>query len=292
MTASPPEFRPLTHPELLAADPQITSWLVGRDGLSLTSTYPQVFGEGMADAYGAFNEGALCSHAAVRRVPLVTSTGWLRASLVGVVATDPEARGAQVASTMLHHIADQELECGQDIILLWSDLWEFYAKLGYVVGGVQAQVHYAPQNFGPASCRRVVPEDIPAMTAIHARKPWRVDRDEHEMNLLVRGTATDCFVSERDGEVVAYACHGKGLDFDGWWHEFGGTDADVAAMLPVAMHRIQQQSATILVPPYRHALLDRLTGQSTRVEEGIVALCKPLTELGRCEFFVDGLDSV
>ncbi len=109
---------------------------------------------------------------------------------------------------------------------------------------------------------------------------------------MARGTATDCFVSDPNGDVAAYDCHGKGLDFHGWWHELGGDDADLAQLLPVAMHRVQQERATILIPPYRRALGEALARQSTRVEQGIVALHKPLTDLGHCEFFVDGLDSV
>jgi GNAT superfamily N-acetyltransferase len=285
-------IRAMDHAQLAAADATITEWLVGTTGSSLQTTYPQIFRAGAAEAFGVYSGEILKSHAAVRRVELIGSRGPLRASFVGAVATDPSARGEQCASRMMHFIADREIEAGQDLILLWSDLWGFYAKLGYVVGGVQAQVEINVSGFGPTACRRAELGDLDDLTNLHADKPWRVERSRAEMELLICGTATDCFVMERGRRIVAYACHRKGLDFDRWWHEFGGTDLDVVSLLPAAMGMLRQERATILVPPYRNELLNRLASRATRIEEGIVALRKPLTAAGQCEFFVDGLDSV
>ena len=62
-------------------------------------------------AFGAHGaDGALRSHGAVRRVQLIGSNGPVAASLVGVVATDPEARGARLASDLLATLETAELE--------------------------------------------------------------------------------------------------------------------------------------------------------------------------------------
>ncbi len=293
MTVATRQTRELTHDELVAADARLAEWLVGEPGHSLLDTYPQIFApDAEVAAYGAFEGDSLRSHAAVRRVRMSTSQATLEASLVGVVATDPTARGAQLASGILHRIADREIEAGQDIIVLWSDLWEFYAKLGYAVAGVQAELSLTRPEQHADGCRPFVTDDLDAITELHAAKPWRVIRDRAEMQRLTTETRTDGFVLERDDTVVAYAFHGKGVDFPGWWHEFGGSDEDVAALIPAAMHALDQPTATVLLPPYRNELLDRLVPHGTSLQEGAVALCKPLTDRGRCQFFIDGLDSV
>ena len=97
-------------------------------------------------------------------------------------------------------------------------------------------------------------------------------------------------VLERAGRVVAYACLGKGADFDGWWHELGGDDERVAALLLGATARMAD--TMVLVPPYRQELLRWLGSAVQLVNDGISALCLPLTDAGFAPVFVDGLDSI
>ncbi|MCA8944054.1 MAG: GNAT family N-acetyltransferase, partial [Planctomycetes bacterium] len=272
-------------------EPRIAEWLLEEPGHSLLGTYPQLFGDDVdVTSFGIRDEdGRIVSHAAVRRLTAWTSPGPVAVTLVGAVTTAPEARGEQHASRLLHHIADREVSAGQDAILLWSDRWEFYAKLGYAIAGTQAEVVYAPADLEPdAAARPFESRDVPALTEIHARKPWRIERDECEMRMLLEGTACDVFVLERDDRVVAYACHGKGVDLGGWWHEFGGDDADALRIGRHGMAVLGQASATWMVPPFRNELFDELLGAATEVREGAVALSKPLTEKGRRQFFVDG----
>jgi hypothetical protein len=98
-------------------------------------------------------------------------------------------------------------------------------------------------------------------------------------------------VRERDGVVVAYACCGKGADLQGHWHEVGGSDAEVAALLPAAMQFCEQREAVLLLPPYRTSLQQRLG----RAVVALLAVPGPMVRsfhgrLPAC--WVDGLDSV
>ena len=98
-------------------------------------------------------------------------------------------------------------------------------------------------------------------------------------------------VRERSGVVLAYACCGKGADLQGHWHEVGGSDAEVAALLPAAMHLAEQIEAVLLLPPYRAALTERLG----RAVVGSFAVPGPMVRSFRADLpacWVDGLDSV
>lgn len=292
-------IRALTHAELVAADAQLAEWLVGESGTSLLRTYPQVFeSAGRTTGFGAFDEhGVLGSHAAVRRVQLKTSRGVLATSLVGVVATNPAARGARLASRLMQRIAEDESACGQDLIVLWSDLWEFYAKLGYVVNGVQAEIEIARGAFWPSTrtdyvVRRATAHDLPTLVELHAAKPWGVVRDRAEMELLIDGTDTDVFVLATEGGVQAYACCTKGVDLGGWWHEVGGDDGEICELLPHAMAALDQEEATLILPAYRHKLFAAVGPAIRGVREGVVALTRPLGKVDAFEFFIDGLDSI
>ena len=97
---------------------------------------------------------------------------------------------------------------------------------------------------------------------------------------------------ERDGTVAAYACLGKGADFPNWWHEMGGSDADVAILLTGAMEMLCQNRAMVLVPPYRPALKSLLGDRVVSASTGVGALRLSFTADGEHDFFIDGLDSI
>lgn len=289
-----PLIREMSPGERSHAETDIHRWMGYPASANLAKSYPQIFRpEGSALSLGAFLDGELCSHTTYRRVDLHASRGCIRATLVGDVATAPERRGTRLASKILQEVATREQAEGQDCLLLWTDLWDFYARLGFAPAGVQIELQmHLRQSMDSPLVRRAGVSDVLAIADLHAQKPWRVERSLEEIALLLSVANMDCMVLEEGGEVRAYACHGKGLDLQGWWHELGGSDHQLQILIPAAMTQLGQTKATVILPNYRHHLLDGLTGCYDELSEGIVSLCKPLTENGLCDFFVDGLDSI
>jgi hypothetical protein len=111
------------------------------------------------------------------------------------------------------------------------------------------------------------------------------------MSGLLTTPGMNALVLERDGQVVAYACCGKGADLQGHWHEFGGDDADVALLLQAGMHRLGQTDAIVLLPPWRTRLRKALGAGVINA----IPVPGPMHrsvggELPAC--WIDGLDSV
>jgi hypothetical protein len=97
-------------------------------------------------------------------------------------------------------------------------------------------------------------------------------------------------VLERDGRIAAYACCGKGADLQGHWHELGGSDHDLATLLPAALHTTEQLESAVLLPPYRDglaALLAPSVVADVEVQGPMVRAAGVVPRL-----FIDGLDSV
>ena len=111
------------------------------------------------------------------------------------------------------------------------------------------------------------------------------------MSKLMTTPGMATFVLERDGEVIAYACTGKGADLQGHWHELGGTDQAVAALLPEAMHLSEQIEAALLLPPYRHGLAE-LLGEQVVGAGDVPGPMRHAADDTRLACWVDGLDSV
>jgi GNAT superfamily N-acetyltransferase len=271
---------------------RVEDW--NRTNGQLARTHPQVYDpSARADLVGLFDGDQLRSHAAVRSVRLKTAHGPVASWLVGSVVTAPDARSQGLASDLLRHIAELAAANDQDSLLLWSGRWDFYQALGYRPSGSQLEARLAsrPGCLAPG-IRPAGAGDLPAILALHQRKPLAVERSLQDLALLLSARPMQTMVLERRGELLAYACYGKGLDFADWWHEVGGDDQQVATLVQGAMEILGQQEATLLVPSYRRDLVDLLGRAVLRINDGIAALCKPLREAGRREFFVDGLDSI
>jgi hypothetical protein len=111
------------------------------------------------------------------------------------------------------------------------------------------------------------------------------------MSGLLTTPGLSTLVLERDGAVVAYACTGKGADLHGFWHELGGSDQDLAELVPAAMHELGEIEMQLLLPPYRHTLptlLGAMVADEVQVPGPMVrSLGEPLPDC-----WIDGLDSV
>lgn len=255
-------------------------------------TWPQLYrSDGAGRFYGLFDGDQLVSHCAVRNVTVHGDGGPFRAALLGSVATAPSHRGQGCASQVL---AAALCECEREVdhVLLWAERPDLYARHGFTAGGEEtclALVRLPRPDL--EGVRLAEHRDHAAMHALHERKPWRVERSARVMSGLLTTPGMTTVVRERDGVVVAYACCGKGADLQGHWHEVGGTDAEVATLLPAAMHVTGQVEAMLLLPMYRPGLVERL-GRSV-VDAGAVPGPMVRSFRGaapRC--WIDGLDSV
>ncbi len=278
--------------------PQLAQWSLGDDATAadLVATYPQVFDpRGGARSFACFDGDELVSHVAMRVVSIVGAAGVFRAALVGSVATAPHARGNGHASRLLVEVESAASAAGAAAVLLWSDRWDFYARLGYEPAGRQLEFGLRASAAGDVDVRRMRQDDLPSLLALHEAKPLRVVRDDAETALLFGGGSTT-FVLERERAVRAYACLGKGVDFAGWWHEVGGADADLAALLPAATHAVGRDHAHVAVAPSRLPLVRALRARLLDFGEGVCALRKSLpgpdAGCAAADFFVDGLDSI
>jgi len=262
--------------------------------IDLRAEYPHAFHvEGNSRVASVAQDGRVRCHAIVREVTAVTSAGPAAITLVGSVITHPEHRRQGLATRLLEGIVERAKGRGQDAVCLWSSNWSFYERLGFEPAGRQCELVLGPARGSLApGIRPAETRDLVAMWELHAQKPLRVDRTLTDMALLLSIPHMRVLVLERHGRAAAYACYGKGTDFPNWWHEQGGSDEDVAILVRGAMDVMAAEEATVLLAPYRTTLRTMLRSMQRLVRDGICALRYPLSEVGRAEFFIDGLDSV
>lgn len=290
-TAASRAMRGIRADEVSGVVERVEAWLDVPG--QLVGSYPQVFGRGRrAELFGVFEGETLCSHAACQAVTVRTAQGPVRVVMVGSVATAPEQRGRGLASDLLRQLAQLARDGDHDAMVLWSDRWDFYQRLGFRPSGQQLEVELNRTPTGPvAGVRAADFGDLWAMLQLHEDKACAVVRTAGELAVLLSAAPMTTVVLERNGEVRAYACCGKGIDFGGWWHEVGGADNDVAELIASAMATLGQERATLMLPNDRRGVVERLGGV-VEVREGVSGLCLPLSARGRTPPFIDGLDSI
>lgn len=274
---------------------EVEAWLAQNGTpIDLRNEYPHAFHvEGHSQVASVEQDGQMLCHAIEREVTLITHAGPTAVTLVGSVITHPEHRGRGLATRLMQAIIERARERGQDAVCLWSGTWGFYERLGFEPAGQQAELVLGPARGSLApGIRPAETRDVVALWELHAQKPLRVDRTLTDMALLLSIPHMRVLVLERHGKAAAYACYGKGTDFPNWWHEQGGSDEDVATLIRGAMDVMAADEATVLLPPYRTTLRVMLRSMQRIVRDGICALRHPLTEAGKADFFIDGLDSI
>jgi N-acetylglutamate synthase-like GNAT family acetyltransferase len=272
----------------------LTEWLLPDSFYRVQHTWPQLYrSDGGGNFLVLLQQGRLVSHCAFREAILFAGQGTLRAALLGSVATDPAERGRGHAGRLLREALDDCRRRDLDVVVLWAERPDLYARAGFAPGPVEHAVVLSRHPCrDDAHVRRAEIRDHCALHELHERKPWRVQRTPAAMSGLLTAPGLSTFVFEDGGRIRAYACCGKGADLQGVWHEVGGDDEHVARLLPAAMAQLEQRTAVCLLPPYRTGLTGILAAS---VVEALV-LAGPMVawlhpEAARA-FWVDGLDSV
>lgn len=273
--------------------PCLDAWLLPDSFYGVRHTWPLLY---RGDGHGRFfvlTEGDhLLAHCATRVVTVHGQGGPREVCLLGSVATEPTRRGRGLASCVLA-AAVRAHAATTAATLLWAERPELYARAGFVAGPDETCLQLARRPHSPSAGVRIATvADHAQLHALHERKPRRVARSQKTMATLLTTPGMTTVVRERAGEVVAYACTGKGADLQGYWHELGGDDDELAVLLPAALHAAQQTTALLLLPPYRPRLRDLLAPHvvdTVRVSGPMVRTNSP-EALGSC--WIDGLDSV
>ncbi|TVQ78258.1 MAG: GNAT family N-acetyltransferase [Bradymonadales bacterium] len=176
----------------------------------------------------------------------------LLVAFIGNVVTHPDYRNQGLQRKLFDRV-DRELEqIGCDLSLLWSNQIDFYQRLGFRLGGLQ--VTWAPP---------MIKTESPVQHSEH----WELSKELGFRDVWYEAMKARSFVPHRTYEEAkalfqipemylithgdAYALVGKGADFEGVCHEWGGPAEDLAE----CFKKIQSvdKSVRILGPGVLHS---------------------------------------
>lgn len=207
--------------------------------------------------------------------------GRLRTGLISLVYTDPRDRGRGLARAALARALSEARALGLGICLLWSELADFYTAQGFHRAGRETLVAFdeailaragalAPQPTGPGResglrIERARLEDWPAIEAIRRRRSCHA-RLPVDAAALAAIPDLEVRVARSAEGVVAFAMVGRGDDFPGVVHEWGGeTEGVLRCCSDLLEGAAPERGLLLLSPAERSEVPFRLRAAGARV---------------------------
>lgn len=257
-----------------------TQNLRSEQGWSLAEEYPLALGPAnFSNVRVIEKEGRFLSGAVVKTSMVKSPAGLFKVAGVGSVVTDPSHRNQGFSRAVLDATLETGRQVNCDIAILWTHLHDFYRKVGFELAGSEVSIRLENElvidttGFKFVESNRIAPEPLLRLYGQHTCGTLRSLEDLRK-SLHIPNTRVYTAWDEQ-GQMLAYAIEGKGADFSGYIHEWGGA---VSKLLPLFSHIRQTQGRplTIIAPAHSRNLIRQLQEKGATVHDGVLGMIKIL----------------
>lgn len=222
------------------------------------------------------------SHSVVKPMIIKSPRIIYKAAGIGSVVTHENYRNQGLSQKILQEcltVAEQQ-KC--DFAILWTNLHDFYRKIGFELGGTE--ISSAIQNEFPApvtglrySSEKNVSAE--AINRLYSHHMVGTVRTPEEVKQYLKIPQTNLFTAwKADGTLAAYAVEGKGADLHNYIHEWGGNVPELLSLLS-HIRKTKNQTITIITPLHAHNLNNQLKTIATQFD-GFLGMIKLIDEEG------------
>lgn len=201
--------------------------------IPIESEYPTVLtGSNHDYSYCLYHDKEIIAHANLwpRKLVNKDSNVVSKIGLIGNVATKESWQGKGLMRSLLEDLIKKSLSYEMRALILWSDLKQFYHKLGFQPLGFEWRfLVCVPQTMSLSRYRLIdrtslKDEDLETMLRLRPLLPYTLSRSLGEFKALLQIPYTHIFISRTNNKINGYAICGKGYDLNGVIHEWGFAD--------------------------------------------------------------------
>lgn len=221
------------------------------------------------------------SHAVMKPLIIKTPSVIFKVGTIGSVVTTDAYRNQGYSSQVLHNCLDLAKQQLCDIAILWTNLYDFYRKLGFELAG-QEVCFVFDQNFEvPASTenlrfseeKNVSPE---ALFRLYSQHTVCSVRSAEEIKKYLAIPNTRLYTAwNAQNQLMAFAVEGKGADLSGYLHEWGGGSTSLISLLR-HIRKTKNSPVTMIVPAHSENLIKKLQPFATVQNLGYLGMIKIL----------------
>jgi GNAT superfamily N-acetyltransferase len=161
---------------------------------------------------------------------------------ISLVITHPNYRGRGFSKRLMFECEEQARSEGAFLSLLWSDLYDFYSKLGYCLGGQELQ-----WNITDTQKEILIPykttRNLDEIQSLYPDQSIFPKRDWTQYKKFTELKNFEIIVPQPNGLTNAYIMIGKGRDLKNCIHEFGGDPQQIIQLIRSYQYTERQKLA-------------------------------------------------
>lgn len=230
---------------------------------SISDEYPLVYGSSnRPNLRVLIEDGKVVAHAAIKYHIIKNVLGLFKVAAIGSVVTDSEHRNRGYSQKILSSCLESAARDGADFAILWTDLYDFYRKMGFELAGqelsfVIEQTFETPATDLTFMCsNKVAPEAISKLYLQHTVGTIR-SLEEIRRHLTIPNSRVYTAWNKQN-QICAYAVEGKGADLNGYIHEWSGSVPHLMALFNHVL-KDQKRPLVVLCPSHSKNLADQLS---------------------------------
>lgn len=248
---------------------------------SVTDEYPLAFDSKNANNIRIVTdeEKNIISHAVVKPTIVKTPYALFNVAVIGSVMTDPRYRQQGLSSQLIENCIDQAhlLKC--DIAILWTDLFDFYKNFNFELAGTEVSL-IINEQFQPEKRRtdlkilntsQVDPQALLRLYNLHTVTSHR-SVDDMKKYLRIPNARVYTAWNQKN-QLEAYAIEGKGIDLQGYIHEWGGNTSALTELLVFAQKQ-QNKELILITPSHCKNMIRTCLKAGAKSYEGILGMIK------------------
>ena len=234
------------------------------------------------------DDGKICSHAVLHPTLIRTHYHLFKVGLIGSVVTAPDDRGKGYSGKIIESCIEASKENGCDFAILWTDLFNFYAKFGFEVGGTEIALQVDEKFTAPIKDSIKI-LDTSKVSSASLLKIY----NQHQLKTIRHSSDVEKYLNIPNSEVYtawnrqtnaleAYCVVGKGADFMNYIHEWGGNVSSVMSLIK-HIYNQKKKSVTIITPPQCKNLIRQMEDHQAQKFFGVLGMIKIINPLNFCK---------
>ncbi|PWU21335.1 MAG: GNAT family N-acetyltransferase, partial [Bdellovibrio sp.] len=197
----------------------------------------------------------------------------------GSVVTEESHRGQGLSRQILQSCLEEATNQGCDIAVLWTQLHDFYRKMGFELAGFEESfVIDRPLEVPPAPLEikkgfQVAPEAILRLYQKHTVATHRTLEDFRSFLQIPQSQLYTAWSPA--GSLEAFAVEGKGSDLTDYIHEWSGSIPALFALFNFILSE-KKRSFVLIAPRHSVQLMKAFQHQGVFHHEGFLGMIKIL----------------
>lgn len=252
---------------------------------SLHDEYPLAFDEKNRGNIRIISDGQeILSHAVLKPTLIKTPYHLFKVGFLGSVVTSEKHRGNGYSKEVINSCLEASDAQGCDFTILWTNLFDFYSKLGFEVAGsevaLQMNAKFSPKENDGIKILNTPNVSPQALLRIYNKHSLRTLRTEQDVSRYLKIPNSSVYTAwnKATNELEAYCIVGKGADFGGFIHEWGGK---VSSLLTLTKHIVDDTKKTIhlITPPQCTNLIRQAEECGATQHIGVLGMIKLVNPL-------------